>query len=92
MTIKKFHLGELVFTASLAAKYGTLNGFVAHCVGRHQSGDWGDVPPEDAEANETSLDDGGQLLSSYQDEDGTVIWVITEGDRSVTTCLFPEDY
>ncbi len=58
---------------------------------RHASGDWGEVPPEDARENERSLRHGWRVLSSYpvgQDR----LWVITEADRSVTTILLPDEY
>jgi hypothetical protein len=58
---------------------------------RHASGDWGDVPPEDARENERSLKHGWRVLSSYPVGQGKV-WVITEADRSVTTILLPEEY
>ena len=31
-------------------------------------------------------------MSVYYAQDGTKFWIITEGDRSVTTVLLPEDY
>ena len=70
-------------------------------IGRHVVGDWGDVCPEDAQANEDALEFGSRILSSYvltppTDESETLtsvkIWLITEADRSVTTILLPEEY
>ena len=58
---------------------------------RHASGDWGEVPPEDARENERSLEHGRRLLSSYPAGEARV-WVITEADRSITTILLPEEY
>jgi hypothetical protein len=34
---------------------------------RHQSGDWGNVPPEDAEENELAIGRELRILSSYGD-------------------------
>lgn len=59
---------------------------------RHLCGDWGDVPEEDAEANQQALADGGRVLSSYPLADGARVWIITEADRSSTTFLLPEEY
>ncbi len=59
---------------------------------RHLSGDWGDVVKEDADANQSALEYGDRILSSYLLADGTKIWLITEADRSVTTFLLPEEY
>ena len=58
---------------------------------RHQSGDWGDVPPEDARENEFSMRHGFKIVSSYR-VSGERLWVITERDRSATTLLLPSEY
>ena len=57
---------------------------------RHQSGDWGDVPPEDARENEFSVRYGFRVLSSYRVAEDK-LWIITECDRSTTTLLLPSD-
>ena len=60
---------------------------------RHQGGDWGEVPPEDARENERSVRNGWRVLSSYLVGDaGEKLWVITEADRSSTCILLPEEY
>ena len=64
---------------------------VAAGIARHARGDWGDVGPEDAAANERSLREGRRLLSAYGRGDRR-FWVISEADRSVTTVLLPDDY
>lgn len=61
-------------------------------LGRHVTGDWGDVCKEDREANEEALEHQLRLLSSYRTREGVKLWVITEADRSVTTLLLPEEY
>lgn len=70
-------------------------------IGRHLNGDWGDVCPEDARANDEALKMGARLLSAYELPPSVVegqtlapakIWIITEADRSVTTILLPEEY
>lgn len=65
------------------------------CIQRHLRGDWGDVGPDDAEANDVSLADGSRLLSSYR-VGGRKIWIITEarveGYPTATSVLFPEEY
>ena len=58
---------------------------------RHQGGDWGDVPPEDARENELSVREGFRVQSSYEVA-GERIWVITEADRSSTCILLLEEY
>ncbi len=64
---------------------------IGHAIARHMTGDWGDLPPEDREANEEALVHGYRLLSAYGDGDRR-FWIITEADRSVTTVLLPSDY
>lgn len=59
---------------------------------RHGAGDWGDLDLEDREANERALEDGSRVLSRYHAADGRAFWVLTEGDRSATTVLLPEEY
>lgn len=61
---------------------------LADLVQRHQSGDWGEVPLEDAMENDLSV---LRIMSSYAV--GTErIWIITEAYRSSTCILLPEDY
>jgi hypothetical protein len=87
-----FQLGRVVATPAALAlaedQAADLHGLLA----RHQRGDWGDVPPEDARENKLSVREGYRIQSSYQVAPGERIWVITEGDRSVTTILLPADY
>ena len=59
---------------------------------RHQSGDWGDVPPGDARENQRSLKHGYRLLSRYETASGARVWVLTEADRSSTCILLPSEY
>jgi hypothetical protein len=59
---------------------------------RHASGDWGDVPPDDAQANHVALKSGSRVFSSYHIGPNARIWIITEADRSVTTLLLPSEY
>jgi len=59
---------------------------------RHQSGDWGEVPPADARENRLSVKRGFRVLSSYTVASGERVWVLTEADRSSTTILTPSEY
>lgn len=52
----------------------------------------GALPPETVKANDEALEQGGRLLSAYTASKGIKVWIITEWDRSITTCLLPEDY
>lgn len=67
--------------------------FPAELLDRHVSGDWCDVPPEDARENELSVREGYRIISSYPvGEDDARVWVLTEADRSATTILLPSEY
>ena len=85
-----FALGRTVITR------GALNALededVHTGIARHASGDWGDVCPEDQQANDDALKVGARLLSAYHTGSGQKFWIITEADRSATTVLLPEEY
>jgi hypothetical protein len=66
-------------------------------LGRHFSGDWGDVDPDDVEANDEAIANGSRILSAYVLSTGLRIWVLTEavgnnGTRIATTILLPSEY
>lgn len=88
--LELFTLGETVITRN--AQESLTPDDIREALARHRRGDWGEVPPEDAEENELSLKEGFRLLSAYRSREGTRFWVITEACRSVTTILLPEDY
>jgi hypothetical protein len=58
---------------------------------RHVSGDWGEVPLEDAKENVFSVRNGFRVMSSYRVGSDRV-WVLTQADRSSSCLLLPEDY
>jgi len=83
----RFRLGATVSTPGALATGVDF----APLLARHVSGDWGDVSPDDAAANDADLAAGGRLHSAYDTPAGR-LWVITEADRSVTTVLLPSEY
>ena len=85
----RFPLGQLVITRAASGRLTPEE--IADAIVRHARGDWGDLSPDDAAANELALREGFRLLSAYGRGDRR-FWVITEADRSVTTVLMPEDY
>ena len=85
----KFPHGHISATPNAIEAHGETA--INECLGRHLEGDWGDVDPEDAKANEHALKCKGRLLSSYSLPTGK-LWVITEWNRSATTILNPQDY
>jgi hypothetical protein len=89
-SIAKFRLGHIVATPNALSWLGQDD--ILAGIQRHQAGDWGDVPEEDREENELSLQQGFRLLSVYHSSQRVTFWIITEADRSSTTVLMPEDY
>jgi hypothetical protein len=59
---------------------------------RHLCGDWGALDELDRRRNEAALKSGDRLFSSYPVAPGLTLWIITEGDRSVTTLMLPDEY
>jgi hypothetical protein len=86
----KFPLGQTVITPNARDRLHPED--VPLALGRHATGDWGDVDEADRRENELSLTRGFRLLSVYHDRNGMKFWIITEADRSATTVLLPEDY
>ena len=87
-----FPLGRLVATpGALALLRRAGEDLLPALLERHRSGDWGEVPEEDAQENEFSVRYGFRILSSYRVA-GERLWIITERDRSATTLLLPSEY
>ncbi len=85
-----FDLGQVVATKGAVETINSEDMLAG--LGRHVTGDWGELQDDDREANETGLRDGQRILSVYIDRFGTRYWIITEWDRSATTILLPENY
>ena len=62
----RFPLGQTVATPGALEILETMGTSPLALLARHQSGDWGDVPPEDATENELSVEQGFRILSSYR--------------------------
>lgn len=96
----RFELGQVVATPGALDLLERAQVLPAGLLARHAGGDWGDLCPSDAAANEQALVDGSRLVSSYRLTIGSTVekvWVITEavghdGRRASTTLLRPEDY
>ena len=90
-----FDLGRVVATPGAMDLLASAGENPARLLERHASGDWGEVPPEDARENVRSLKYGWRLMSSYpvgSEANGERVWVITEADRSSTCLLLPSEY
>jgi len=89
MSAHRFHLGRLVATPGALELIEELEAFPY--LGRHSSGDWGDLCAEDRRENERALRVGARIFSAYETPAGRV-WILTEADRSSTCILLPEEY
>ena len=88
----KFALGQIVATPGALDALRETGEDPWKFLARHATGDWGKLDEHDRAENEQSLVHGFRLLSAYQLEDETTIWIITEADRSATTILLPSEY
>lgn len=86
-----FKLGRLVATpgALKALEYAQINPLLL--VGRHLSGDFGDLGAEDVQENVRGVKFGLRILSVYNVGEAR-IYVITEADRAATTILLADEY
>lgn len=87
---RTFSSGVVVATPGLAQSVSQEE--MLRALGRHLSGDWGEVCEDDRKANEEALEVGSRLFSVYRSDAGTTFWIITEADRSSTCVLLPEEY
>jgi hypothetical protein len=92
MNIARFPLGRIVATPGALAAVEEAAETPATFLGRHVTGDWGEVSEHDRQENELSVTNSFRLLSSYTLANGTKLWIITEADRSATTLLLPSEY
>jgi hypothetical protein len=86
-----FPLGRLLITPGAQEALRSCETSPMDLLYRHQSGDWGDICPEDRGENERALKQAARIVSVYHLYE-TIVWVITEADRSATTILLPEEY
>lgn len=87
----RFAIGQLLATPAALASLEQAGISLFDLLARHVSGDWGDLSPEDVQANESALRYGNRLLSVYRVGDQTC-YVITEATREATTVLLRSEY
>jgi len=93
-----FALGTIVATPG--ALEATTDSQRLDYLRRHSTGDWGAVCDEDRQSNDVAVKDGHRIISAYPIDPArpckgfgdNCLWIITEGDRSVTTFLLPSEY
>ena len=87
----RFPLGRVVATPGALRALEKAEQLPVAFLDRHVNGDWGDVPDEDKQENEFSIEPVFRLLSAYTTSAGEKIWIIIEADRSATTMLLPNE-
>jgi hypothetical protein len=88
----RFPLGSVFMTPGAIDALEEAGQMPVEFLGRHQSGDWGELSAEDRKENEFSVTNGFRILSAYRTKASVKIWLITECDRSATTILLPSEY
>ena len=86
-----FKLGTVVATPR--AREAFSGPYLASCVTRHASGDWGDLTEKERRLNDVALEEGKPLVSFYRNPGGERgLFIITTAERSKTTILLPEEH
>lgn len=87
----QFPLGIILATTDLVELDVDIYPFLR----RPHDGAWGDLSAEDKAANDHAVKCGGTILSKYSAElpsgDQVAFYIITKGDRSVTTVVLCEN-
>jgi len=95
-----FPTGQVLCTPSAWQEIKRNKADISALLNRHVSGDWSDMCDGDGEENRHAIEKGYFISSSYIIATHTLdtcalstkIWIITEGDRSSTMILLPEEY
>jgi hypothetical protein len=86
-----FKLGVVVATSR--AREAFSGPYLASCVTRHASGDWGDLTEKERTLKDLALEEGEPLVSFYRHPVGERrLYIITNTEPSKTTILLPEEY
>jgi hypothetical protein len=84
-----FELGQIVI--STGAQVCLADNESEVLLDRHRKGDWGYVTMVEKCMNEFAVEDGIKITSHYRTSQGFDVLVITDGDRSKTTILLPQE-
>ena len=67
--------------------------FVAKCLTKHFSGDFGSIPENEILMNQEAIKNKiDRVFSVYEIAAGSKIYIITDGAPRHTTVLFPNEY
>lgn len=89
---KRFQLGQIVTTANAKKTIDSYRILLQVLTGRHQSGDWGDIEPDQGVNNDYAIDHDGEIMSAYQLTDHECVIVATTADRSTTTVMMSSEW
>ncbi|WP_227874045.1 hypothetical protein [Cupriavidus metallidurans] len=92
VTQRRLPLGRLFATRAASDVLQKAGISIFALINRHARHDWGDLRDEDRLKNDEAAATNQRVLSSYQLSKRQKVWIITEGDRSITTVLLPDDY
>lgn len=81
----RFKLGRIFATPAAVDVMNAAHVSIVDLLIRHVRGDWGDLPESDRQQNESAVNAGLRLLSSYVLPNGQTVRLITEWDRSAST-------
>jgi hypothetical protein len=87
-----FPLGKTVITPAAQAVLDKAKVEPATLFSRHERGDWSHMPILSVQGNQDAITKGGTILSSFWLVGHGMVWVITEGNRSASTILLPQEY
>lgn len=87
----KFALGVLLITPGVIDAFAKNHEEMLAYFVHHALGDWGLATDEEKARNESGIEEGMELRSTYRLWDGTKIWITTDADRSATTCSLPSE-
>jgi hypothetical protein len=86
----KFYLGQTVITRRALTTLTPEE--VIAALGNHVVGEWGELHPRLAAANEEAVENDSSVVSAHRSRSaGVRFFVVTSADRSQTTVFLPGD-
>lgn len=99
---KSINKTKILFTTPVVVTAGvydkmkssrSFDSFVAKCLTRHFSGDFGSIPEDEILMNPEAIKNKiDRVFSVYKNDNGFKIYIITDGIPRHTTILFPNEY
>ena len=86
-----FDLGEIRISPRAVAALADSGEHPVAFLMRHAGGDWGLISDGQRWHNVVALANGGRILSAYALQNGAVIGIVTEADRSATELLMADE-